>query len=42
MTSSFGDFRLVANDLEVDGVAWGHGPRRAVFDKLDDIVKLKS
>jgi flavin-dependent dehydrogenase len=34
MTSSFGDFRLVADDLEVDGVAWGYGPRRALFDKL--------
>jgi flavin-dependent dehydrogenase len=29
-----GDFRLVAHDLEVDGVAWGYGPRRAVLDKI--------
>ena len=34
VTSSFGDFRLVADELEVDGVAWGYGPRRAVLDKL--------
>ena len=30
MTSNFGDFPLVAHDLERDGVAWGYGPRRGV------------
>jgi flavin-dependent dehydrogenase len=34
MTSYFGDFRLPARDLEVDGVAWGYGPRRAVLDQI--------
>jgi flavin-dependent dehydrogenase len=32
--SYFGDFRLLAHELEVDGVAWGYGPRRAVLDKI--------
>jgi flavin-dependent dehydrogenase len=30
----FGDFRLAAHQVELDGVAWGYGPRRAVLDKL--------
>jgi flavin-dependent dehydrogenase len=30
----FGDFPLVAHHVEVDGVAWGYGPRRAVLDKV--------
>jgi flavin-dependent dehydrogenase len=34
MLSYFGDFPLVAHNLEVDGVAWGYGPRRAVLDTL--------
>src|SRR5262245_50086195 len=34
MLTDFGDFPLVARDLEVDGVAWGYGPRRAVLDKI--------
>jgi flavin-dependent dehydrogenase len=28
------DFPLVADGLEVDGVAWGYGPRRDVLDKI--------
>src|SRR4029450_6107757 len=34
MTSYFGDFRLPARNLRVDGVAWGYGPRRAVLDQI--------
>jgi flavin-dependent dehydrogenase len=34
MLTDFGDFPLVAHDLEVDGVAWGYGPRRAALDKI--------
>jgi flavin-dependent dehydrogenase len=34
ITTYFGDFRLQANDLSVDGVAWGYGPRRAVLDDI--------
>jgi flavin-dependent dehydrogenase len=34
MLTCFGDFPLVADNLEVDGVAWGYGPRRAVLDKI--------
>ena len=30
----FGDFPLVARDLEAGGVAWGYGPRRSVLDKI--------
>jgi 2-polyprenyl-6-methoxyphenol hydroxylase-like FAD-dependent oxidoreductase len=30
----FGDFPLVAHNIQVDGVAWGYGPRRAVLDKI--------
>jgi flavin-dependent dehydrogenase len=30
----FGDFPLIAHRLEVDGVAYGYGPRRAVLDKV--------
>jgi 2-polyprenyl-6-methoxyphenol hydroxylase-like FAD-dependent oxidoreductase len=33
-TSYFGDFRLEARDLQVDGVGWGYGPRRAVLDQI--------
>jgi len=29
-----GDFPLVGTGLEIDGVALGHGPRRAVLDKI--------
>jgi hypothetical protein len=29
MSSNFGGFDLVACDVEVDGIAWSHGPRRA-------------
>lgn len=34
MLTDFGDFPLVARGLEVDGVAWGYGPRRAALDKI--------
>lgn len=34
MLTDFDDFPLIAHDLEVDGVAWGYGPRRAVLDKI--------
>ncbi|MGE0545242.1 MAG: NAD(P)/FAD-dependent oxidoreductase [Dehalococcoidia bacterium] len=34
MLTDFGDFPLVAHGLEVDGVAWGYGPRRAALDKI--------
>ena len=34
MSSNFGDFNLVADDVEEDGVAWGYGPRRGVLDKI--------
>jgi flavin-dependent dehydrogenase len=34
VTSHFGDFPLVANNVELDGVAWGYGPRRRVLDKV--------
>jgi flavin-dependent dehydrogenase len=34
LASYFGDFRLVARDLEVEGIAWGYGPRRAILDKI--------
>ncbi len=30
----FGDFPLVARDLDVGGVALGYGPRRSVLDKI--------
>ena len=33
-TSYFGDFPLVARNLEADGVARGYGPRRALLDKI--------
>jgi 2-polyprenyl-6-methoxyphenol hydroxylase-like FAD-dependent oxidoreductase len=33
-TSYMGDFPLVARDLEIDGVAWGYGPRRRLLDKI--------
>jgi flavin-dependent dehydrogenase len=32
--SYFGDFMLLAENLELDGIAWGYGPRRAVVDKI--------
>ena len=34
ITSHFGDFPLVASNLQLDGVAWGYGPRRRVLDKI--------
>src|SRR5262245_12928675 len=34
LTSDFGDFRLVAENLVVDGIAWGYGPRRSVLDTI--------
>jgi flavin-dependent dehydrogenase len=34
LVTHFGDFPLVAHHVELDGVAWGYGPRRAVLDKL--------
>ena len=34
MLTDFGDFPLVAHDLEVDGVAWGYGPRRSALDAI--------
>ena len=34
LTSYLGDFRLVARDLEIDGVALGYGPRRSALDKI--------
>jgi 2-polyprenyl-6-methoxyphenol hydroxylase-like FAD-dependent oxidoreductase len=30
----FGDFRFVVHKVEVDGVAWGYGPRRSRLDKI--------
>jgi flavin-dependent dehydrogenase len=33
-TSFFGDFPLVARNLEMDGVARGYGPRRVSLDKV--------
>jgi 2-polyprenyl-6-methoxyphenol hydroxylase-like FAD-dependent oxidoreductase len=33
-TSYLGDFPLVATELQVDGIAWGYGPRRAILDKI--------
>jgi 2-polyprenyl-6-methoxyphenol hydroxylase-like FAD-dependent oxidoreductase len=33
-TLDFGDFPLTARDLVIDGVAWGYGPRRKVFDQI--------
>ena len=32
--SDHGDFRLSVSGLEVDGVAWGYGPRRKVLDQI--------
>lgn len=29
-----GDFPLICRDLEIDGVAWGYGPRRSTLDKI--------
>jgi flavin-dependent dehydrogenase len=34
MMTDFGDFPLTGTDLEVDGVAFGYAPRRAVLDTL--------
>lgn len=34
LTFDFGDFPLAVRDVELDGVAWGYGPRRAVLDKV--------
>ena len=34
LTMDVGDFPLVSRDMVVDGVPWGIGPRRAVFDKI--------
>ena len=34
MLTDFGDFPLVAHDLEVDGVAWGYVPRRTALDNI--------
>ena len=33
-TSYLGDFPLAVGDLEVNGIAWGYGPRRAILDKI--------
>jgi flavin-dependent dehydrogenase len=30
----FGDFPLLCRNLEIDGVAWGYGPRRSQLDKV--------
>ena len=32
--TDFGDFPLISRGLEVDGVAWGYGPRRATLDQI--------
>ena len=32
--TNFGDFTLMSRNLEIDGVAWGYGPRRRIFDQL--------
>ena len=32
--TNFGDFTLVSRNLEIDGVAWGYGPRRRIFDQI--------
>jgi flavin-dependent dehydrogenase len=32
--TDFGDFPLRATELELDGVAWGYGPRRRVLDHI--------
>ncbi len=29
-----GDFPLVSRNLEIEGVAWGYGPRRSMLDKV--------
>src|SRR5262245_31177553 len=34
MTTDFGDFPLTGEDLEIDGVALGYGPRRVVLDQI--------
>jgi flavin-dependent dehydrogenase len=34
LTGDYGDFPLVGRDLEVDGVAFGYGPRRSVLDTI--------
>jgi flavin-dependent dehydrogenase len=34
VTFDLGDFPLEAHNVELDGVAWGYGPRRAVLDKI--------
>src|SRR5262249_22070651 len=34
IVTHFGDFPLVAYNIEVGGVAWGYGPRRAALDKI--------
>jgi len=34
MTSHFGDFALTGRELEVDGIALGYGPRRALLDEI--------
>jgi flavin-dependent dehydrogenase len=34
ITNDMGDFPLTGEDLEIDGVAAGYGPRRAVLDQI--------
>jgi flavin-dependent dehydrogenase len=34
MITDFGDFPLLSEGLEVDGVAWGYGPRRSTLDAI--------
>jgi 2-polyprenyl-6-methoxyphenol hydroxylase-like FAD-dependent oxidoreductase len=33
-TSNYGDFNMTADNLVMNGVAWGYGPRRAILDQL--------
>src|SRR5207253_2224596 len=34
MTSYFGDFLLTADNVQLQGVPWGIGPRRKVLDQI--------
>jgi flavin-dependent dehydrogenase len=34
LNSYLADVPLIADNLEVDGIAWGYGPRRAVLDRI--------
>ena len=34
LTSDYGDYAMVADDMILDGVSFGYGPRRAVLDEV--------